>query len=268
VDHTELTKQEFARQADRFATASAVTDTDLTQRIVDALGAEGTGTVLDVACGPGIVSAALARRARAVVALDITPAMLAKAEARCAAAGFGNVTFREGSATALPFADGAFDAVVTRLSLHHFREPARALAEMARVLRPGGACVVADIASSEDPEESALHNALEVLRDPSHVRMLSPSELRALIAGAGFAIEAEATWEQPRAFEEWAAIVDDPARTVPLRPIVRALAATGQHAGFGLALRDGAVVFVHRWLLISARKPSNHVARSESQQRQ
>ena len=255
MDHAELTKQEFARQADRFATASAVTGEDLTQRIVDALGTDAEGTVLDVACGPGIVSAALARRARAVVALDITPAMLAQAQTRCAAAGLRNVTFREGSATALPFVDAAFDAVVTRLSLHHFPEPAQALAEIARVLRPGGACVVADIVSSEDAEESALHNAIEVLRDPSHVRMLPASELRALVAGAGLAVAAESAWEQPRGFEEWAAIVDDPARIAPLRPVVRALAAGGRHAGFGLALREGTVTFVHRWLLISARKP-------------
>ena len=256
MDHPELVKREFARQADRFATAAAVTGAELTQRLVEALGDDAGGVVLDVACGPGIVSAALARQAREVVALDITPEMLTKARARCAAAGLHNVTFREGSATELPFPDAAFDAVVTRLSLHHFRAPVRALAEMHRVVRPGGACVVADVVSSEDAEESALHNAIEVLRDPSHVRMLPASELRALVGGAGFAIEAEASWEQPRGFDEWAAIVGDPERITPLRPIVRALAAAGQHAGFGLALRDGTVVFVHRWLLIAARRPT------------
>jgi ubiquinone/menaquinone biosynthesis C-methylase UbiE len=254
MDHVERVKEEFTRQADRFASAAAVTSDELTRRFVDAVGADGQGVVLDVACGPGIVTAALAPRAREVVALDITPEMLAKARQRCAAAGLRNVTFREGSATELPFADNSFDAVVTRLSVHHFPEPGLVLGEMFRVLRPGGTMVLADIVSSEDREESALHNAIEVLRDPSHVRMLPPSELRGLIAGAGFAIAEQTTWDQPREFEEWGAIVGDPARMAPLRPIVRALAAVGQHGGYGLSLSDGAVVFIHRWLLIVARK--------------
>ena len=257
MDHAELVKEEFTRQAARFASAEAVTHEQLTQRFVDAIGADAGGVILDVACGPGIVSAALAARAREVVALDITPEMLTKARQRCADAGLRNVTFREGSATELPFADNAFDAVVTRLSVHHFPEPRLVLGEMFRVVRPGGALVLADIVSSERPDESELHNAIEVLRDPSHVRMLPASELTSLVTAAGFAVAQQTTWDQPREFEEWAAIVDDPRRVAPLRPIVRALAAAHQRAGFGLSLRDGAVVFMHRWLLIAARKPGD-----------
>ena len=121
--------------------------------------------ILDVACGPGLVTAALARRAREVVAVDLTPERLRRARQRCAAAGLTNVEFRQGSVTELPFDDGSFDAVVTRLSIHHFAEPTRPLKEMARVLRPGGRFVVADVISSEQPDESALHNAIEMLRD-------------------------------------------------------------------------------------------------------
>ena len=255
MDHVERVKEEFTRQADRFASAAAVTNDQLTQRFVEAIGADANGVVLDVACGPGIVSAALAARAREVVALDITPEMLNKARQRCAEAGLHNVTFREGSATELPFADDSFDAVVTRLSVHHFPEPRLVLAEMFRVLRPGGTLVLADIVGSENPDEAALHNAIEVLRDPSHVRMLPASELVSLVTAGGFAIAEQTTWDQSREFEEWAAIVDDSRRIAPLRPIARALAAAHQHAGFGLSLHDGTVVFLHRWLLIVARKP-------------
>jgi ubiquinone/menaquinone biosynthesis C-methylase UbiE len=189
-----------------------------------------------------------------VVAFDLTPEMLAKARQRCAAAGLTNVSFREGSATDLPFPDASFDAVVTRLSIHHFQAPHRPLAEMARVLKPGGALVVADVVSSEAPEESALHNAIEILRDPSHVRMLPASELAALIEDAGLSIERRTTWDETREFEEWVRIVDDPERVAPVRVVVRTLAGLGQHAGTGLSLADGKIVFFHRWVLIVARK--------------
>src|SRR5579875_605465 len=211
MEHLQLVKEEFTRQADRFAAAAAVNYDEPTRRMVDAVGAE-PGRVLDVACGPGIVSAALAPRAREVVALDITPEMLRKARERCEQAGLGNVSFREGSATDLPFDAAAFDTVVTRLSIHHFDQPRRAVAEMARVLRAGGRLVVADVVSSENAGESELHNALEVVRDPSHARMLPASALAALVRDAGLTVEAEARWDQPREFEEWAAIVGDERR--------------------------------------------------------
>jgi ubiquinone/menaquinone biosynthesis C-methylase UbiE len=137
----------------------------LTQRFVDALGETARGSVLDVACGPGILSAAIAKTARQVVAFDLTPEMLTKAAQRCA--GLGNVTFREGNAAELPFADADFDAVVTRLSVHHFDRPGRAMSEIFRVLRPGGSFVIADVISSEGPAEAELQNAIEILRDPS-----------------------------------------------------------------------------------------------------
>jgi ubiquinone/menaquinone biosynthesis C-methylase UbiE len=256
MDHLERVRQEFSRQADAFAASAAITDEQLTARLVDAMRPAADQTILDVACGPGIVTAALARYARQVVAFDLTPEMLAKAEQRCVKAALTNVLFKEGSASDLPFAENAFDGVVTRLAIHHFSEPSRVFSEMFRVLRPGGTLVVADVVSSEDADESALQNAIEVLRDPSHVRMLACSELLSMVRAAGFALEAQATWEKPRQFEEWMGIVNDPERVAPLRVIVAALARAGVRAGIGLSLSGGDVAFFHRWHMIRARKPA------------
>jgi SAM-dependent methyltransferase len=154
-----------------------------------------------------------------VVALDLKPRMLKKAAQRCAEAGLANVTFREGNATELPFAGAAFDAVVTRLSVHHFDRPQRVIAEIFRVLRPGGSFVVADVISSEVAAEAELQNAIEILRDPSRVGMLPGSELTSLVRDAGFAIESLTTWDEPREFEEWMGIVNDASRVPPLRAV-------------------------------------------------
>jgi ubiquinone/menaquinone biosynthesis C-methylase UbiE len=256
MDHDHRIQQEFARQAERFGAAPAVVDPAQTQPIVDAVGRAAAARVLDLACGPGIVSAALAPQVGALVAFDLTAEMLDAARRRCAAAGLANVSFERGSATALPFVDAAFDVVVTRLAIHHFERPARVLAEAARVLKPGGRLVVADVVAADDPAKAALQNAIERLRDPSHVRMLPAVDLSRLIADAGFAIDAETTWDKPRELEEWFGIVDDPARVAPLRVLVRALAERGEDAGMGLEPVNATVAFFHRWRLIVARKPA------------
>jgi SAM-dependent methyltransferase len=254
MDHLQRTKNEFTRQAKQFASSPSITAADLTARFVDAVAAGPDTTILDVACGPGIVTVGIAAKARAVVAFDLTPEMLEQARDRCGSAGLTNVTFRQGSATTLPFPDNSFDGVVTRLSIHHFNAPRQVLGEMFRVLKPGGKFVIADVISSPDAAESELHNAIEMLRDPSHVRMLPVEELIAMITDAGFCIERHTTWDQPRKFEEWASIVDDPRRIAPLRTIVHRLAQVGERAGFELSLVDDAVVFFHRWHLVTGQK--------------
>jgi ubiquinone/menaquinone biosynthesis C-methylase UbiE len=254
MDHIERTRREFGQQAANFAASTAINDEDHVRRLVDPIGVAAQGRVLDVACGPGIVTVELARTARDVVALDLTPEMLNKARERCGKAARANVCFEEGTASALPFDDASFDAVVTRLSFHHFTEPRTVLAEMHRVLKPSGLLAVADIVTAEDREPAELQNAIEQLRDPSHVRMLPASELRALVIAQRLSIQHDDTWDKVREFEEWVGIVANPERIAPLRTVVRSLARAGVDAGMGLTLRDGAVHFFHRWQVLVARK--------------
>jgi ubiquinone/menaquinone biosynthesis C-methylase UbiE len=253
--HESRVREEFTRQAETFSASPAITDAAVTGRFVAALGEGARGVVLDLACGPGILTAAIAKLAREVVAFDLTPEMLKKASERCSKAGLANVSFREGSVAEMPFANGSFDAVMTRLSVHHFDQPARAIAEIFRVLRPSGKLVLADVVTSESPAEAELQNAIEILRDPSHIRMLPISELKELVKQAGFVIESQTTWDKPREFEEWMGIVNDPSRVPPLRSVVRALAHAGASAGMGLSLDGDTVRFFHRWSLIAAAKP-------------
>jgi SAM-dependent methyltransferase len=95
------------------------------------------GRVLDAACGTGRHARWLAARGHEVVGVDCTPAMLARARAS-----LPEVTFAEGDLRALPLADAAFDIVVSALALAHLDDLTPAVAELARVLTPGGVAVV------------------------------------------------------------------------------------------------------------------------------
>jgi ubiquinone/menaquinone biosynthesis C-methylase UbiE len=256
MDHLQRVTDEFARQAQNFDAWAVKADDQVGAHFAGALGEASRGKLLDVACGPGVVTAALAPTAASIVAFDATEAMLEKARQRCARAGVTNVDFKSGDAEKLPFDGAQFDGVVTRLAIHHFAKPQRALNEMFRVLRAGGTAVIVDVVCSEDADESRLHNAIERLRDPSHVRMLPASELIACTKQAGFRdVENAATWDMGRELEEWLAIVDDAARVEPVRTVVRALAQAGRTAGIGLSVKNGQVVFFHRYRLFKATKP-------------
>jgi SAM-dependent methyltransferase len=104
--------------------------------------------VLEVGCGPGHLSIRLARRFGLDVAgVDLDPAMIERARAKADRSGSsdqGQPTFLVGDVASLSFPDGAFDLVVTTLSMHHWADPAAGLAEIARVLRPGGRALVWD----------------------------------------------------------------------------------------------------------------------------
>src|SRR5476651_47811 len=105
--------------------------------------AEGSWTVGDLGCGTGQVSAALAPFVHHVIAVDASAAMLQAAKKRLQ--GFDNVDLRRGELEALPIDDARLDAATLMLVLHHLPEPERALAEVARVLKPGGLAVLVDM---------------------------------------------------------------------------------------------------------------------------
>ncbi len=100
-------------------------------------------TVADLGCGTGEVSAAIAPFVKRVIAIDGSAAMLNAAKRRLQA--FANVDLRRGDLEALPQGNDVIDAATLMLVLHHVPDPERALAETARVLKPGGRVVVVDM---------------------------------------------------------------------------------------------------------------------------
>ena len=183
--HQNLILDQFTRQATPFSTASTITDANALRMIVEAAAPRTGDRLLDVACGGGIVVCAFAPHVKQATGIDMTPAMLDRARQQATEQGIRNVTWDRGDVTALPYADGAFDIVVTRFSMHHFLDPVGVLREMVRVCAPGGRVVVVDMYASDDPAKAAEWNRAEKLRDPSHVRCLTLAELKGLFGTAG-----------------------------------------------------------------------------------
>ncbi len=176
--------EQFTRQAASFARLPG--HEEATELLLDMAGVSGGTELLDVACGPGMVACAAAQRVGSTVrvtGIDLTPAMIEQAKALQAKLGLGNVEWRVGEATALPFAAAGFDAVTTRYSMHHVADPDEVVAELMRVARPGARVAIADMVMP--CAQGAAYDRMERLRDPSHVRTLTREALVALAVAAG-----------------------------------------------------------------------------------
>jgi len=143
--------------------------------------ATGARTALDVATGGGHVARRLLEAGIEVVSCDPAPGM--KPDVVC-------------RAEDLPFADGSFDVVATRVAAHHYADVAQAVSEMARVA--SAAVLIVDNLFMGDPVEEA-----EKLRDPSHVRNYSEVAWRDFARQAGLRVEEVRFFEKPIELQPW-----------------------------------------------------------------
>jgi ubiquinone/menaquinone biosynthesis C-methylase UbiE len=191
---------QFTRQADPFAKRHGYRPDAILDLMAECSAVTVGHTVLDVACGPGIVSCFFAKRARHVTGLDFVPAMLDRARCYQEEQHVANVEWRLGSSTDLPFPADSFDCAVTRFSYHHFLDPLAALYEMKRVCKAGGTVLVCDVAPR--PGAQAAFNYWEILRDPSHTRALTQAEFESLGEKAGLALRRREITTLDRPLEE------------------------------------------------------------------
>jgi SAM-dependent methyltransferase len=212
------------RAADYDRSWSAFT-AGLADPILDAAGV-GPGTrVLDVACGPGRLAGRAAARGAEATGVDIAEAMVRRARRHHRGA-----RFRRGDAQALPFPDGAFDAVVSSLGLPHFGRPERAVAEFGRVLVDAGRLA---LTCWDLPQRTPLVGVLvaavraagatpppSLPPGPDFFRFGDPGELAALLTGTGFTdVEIRAltlTYRTDSPDELWDALMRGTVRTAAM----------------------------------------------------
>ncbi|MCA9870434.1 MAG: methyltransferase domain-containing protein [Caldilineae bacterium] len=183
----------FAARADLYVTSAAHTDPQVLSRLVEIAQPQPGWRVLDVATGTGHTAFAFAPYVESVVAIDLTPEMLVRAQGLAEDMGVVNVRFKLDDIHELPFDDETFDdevydLVTCRRAAHHFSDIQEAIDEMVRMLKPGGMLLIDDRSVPEDKFVDSVMNRLDWLHDESHVRQYRPSEWQQMLEAAGCSI--------------------------------------------------------------------------------
>jgi SAM-dependent methyltransferase len=185
TSHQDLVRDQFTRQSAPFSSAPAIRNEAALKLLLELTNASSSDTVLDVACGPGIVACAFAQVVAHTTGIDLTPAMIERARTLQADKRLANIAWHVGDIVPLPYADASFSIVASRYAFHHLQHPQAAMNEMHRVCKDGGQILLIDQVASANSQQADALNRMERLRDPSHVRALTLAEMHALFASVG-----------------------------------------------------------------------------------
>ena len=226
ASHNSVVLDQYTTRASAYvnsAVHAAGQDLDL---IAQVLANQRGAVALDVGCGGGHLTYRLAPLVSQVVACDLAESMLAAVAEQASLRGLPNIATRAAAAESLPFEVATFDVVATRFSAHHWHAFAEGIAEMARVLKPGGLALMSDVVSPGVSLLDTWLQTLELLRDPSHVRDASTAEWDAGLAAAGLAIERIEHLRLRLDFATWVARMDTPEPQVTAIRMLQARAAS------------------------------------------
>ena len=242
----------FGARAASYVNSAAHTDRQVLDRVVELARPCADALVLDVATGTGHTAFALAPHVSHIVAVDITPEMLAEARRLRDSRRVANVSFHLASANDLPFLAESFDVVTCRRAAHHFADIWRSLEEMRRVLKTNGRLVIDDRSVPEDDFVDVTMNRLDTLHDRSHVRQYRPSEWSRMLSQCGFSVEVIEPYTRHRPLSS---LTDNasPEDAAEIRAIVASLDER-QRVALNVAEIDGVVYTNHWYVMVAAAK--------------
>ncbi|MEH6566084.1 MAG: class I SAM-dependent methyltransferase [Halopseudomonas sp.] len=220
TEHNAVVARQFGEQANAYLTSAVHSSGEEFVALDEAVAGQVHARALDLGCGAGHVSFRVAPQLSEVVAYDLSQAMLDTVTAAAAERGLSNIVAQQGVAEYLPFADASFDWVFSRYSAHHWQDLGRALREVYRVLKPGGKVIFVDVMSPGMPLLDTYLQAVELLRDTSHVRDYSAAEWLQQMNQAGLQVERQRRQRLHLEFSSWVARMRTPQ---PLQQAVRAL---------------------------------------------
>jgi ubiquinone/menaquinone biosynthesis C-methylase UbiE len=248
-------RAQFERQSRRYGRQHILKNVDDVEAALEKVQFKPGDRALDVATGAGHTGLHLAGRGLEVMLCDLSKAMLEQAVALAKERGL-RVETKIHSAEQLPYPDASFQIVTCRVAAHHFSDPAAFVRETARVLGPGGFFVLIDGSIDDDePEAEEWMHQVEKLRDPSHVRFLTPGRWKSMCEKAGLqVIEIRLDpFKQPDL--EW---YFETAATTPenRKKVLRLIEKPPEPAKklFKLGREDGKIVWWWRRLTLVARK--------------
>jgi len=213
--------QQFGNTASAYLTSTVhAQGADLAQLREIAAGLGQHPVVLDLGCGAGHASFAVAPVAESVTAFDLSAEMLTVVRNAAHERGHHNIGTQQGNVASLPFIDASFCMVMTRFSAHHWLDVPAALREVRRVLKPNGVLVIIDITAPEHALHDTTLQAVELLRDGSHVRDYRPSEWQRMLGDAGFNAKQFDSWKLDMQFNDWTSRMrTPPARVTAIRSL-------------------------------------------------
>jgi predicted TPR repeat methyltransferase len=257
--HADAIRAAFTFQAEYISTSPAFLSQERLDRLLELAQVPSSAgapleqaDMLELACGAGVMASFMAGYVRQVTGIDLTPAVLQKAVALAKEAGRANARFLLGDVTCLPFPDATFDLATCTAAFHHFDQPEQVLAEVARVLRPGGKFCAIDVTTSEMPREQETHQQMERLRDPSHTTNLTPSTWRQLVQKAGLEVTGMDIAPSHRDLEGWLTVCPEENKA-QVRELFEQDISEGR-SGLNVRRDGDLIMFTHPTLLLKAEK--------------
>lgn len=196
-------QKNFGRRAAAYRHSSTHGNPEDLDRMIRLLKPSAEAVALDVATGGGHTAIKLAEHMKKVIAIDITPEMLAEAKGAALHKGLTNLEYRLANVHDLTAFECQFDIVCSRFAPHHFYNIELALKEICRVLKPGGNLYILDCSTADGEEPEKAMNLVELLRDSSHRFSYSPRLWKRLLAELPLRIEHSAIYKEKYELPEW-----------------------------------------------------------------
>jgi ubiquinone/menaquinone biosynthesis C-methylase UbiE len=201
--HNDVVIEQYASRANAYLSSAVHAKGEDLELMASLIGHRPDAIALDMGCGGGHVAFRMASLVNKVVAYDLSDSMLATVAAEAQRRGLSNIITKQGSAESLPCPSEAFDIVATRYSAHHWHAFAEGLAQMRRVMKPGGLAIFMDVITPGVPLLDTWLQSMELLRDPSHVRNASLDEWKSTLTSLGFEVGRVEKYRLRLEFKSW-----------------------------------------------------------------
>jgi len=201
----ELTGAFFSSQAEMYFSSSMHAQEKLDE-IVNLSKPSKNNVLLDLGCGAGHTSFALAPYVKEVIAYDFSDRMIEIVQREAKEKKIKNIMAVIGDVDSLPFSNSSFNRVTSRIAAHHFPNLSNFMLEVGSVLKRNGIFVLVDNIAPHDADLYVFADKMEKLKDSSHFHLYTETTWREVIAGAGLTIDYLKCYKSPHIFNEWTGV--------------------------------------------------------------